>query len=211
VTTATRHPRPTDTHARSAPALRRSERRGACLAGWALLAMTLVSVPAASLLPDVSGAAPRLVAGAAFGVVAVLDVAVGVGIYALLRHRAPSSSYAALVSRSGYAVLLAASAARLLWPGGGGVEAFRADWSLALIVFGMHLVVTAVALRASRLVPGVVVTATGLAGLAYLLDEVLERWPGVGWRGALVPLMLGELVLMGWLLVVGHRRPVTAS
>jgi hypothetical protein len=143
--------------------------------------------------------------------VAVLDVAVGVGIYAVLRTRAPSSSYAALVSRTGYAVLLAASAARLLWPGGGGVEAFRADWSLALVVFGMHLLVTAVALRASRVVPGVVVAATGLAGVAYLVDEALARWTQVGWRGGLVPLMLGELVLMGWLLLVGHRRPVAAS
>jgi hypothetical protein len=212
VTTATLRPRPAAAApARSVGPLGRSERRGARLAGWALLTLTALAVPAAALLPEAGAVGPRLLAGIAFGVVAVLDVAVGMGIYAVLRTRAPSSSYAALVSRTGYAVLLAASAARLLWPGGGGVEAFRADWSLALVVFGMHLLVTAVALRASRVVPGVVVAATGLAGVSYLVDEALARWTQVGWRGGLVPLMLGELVLMGWLLLVGHRRPVAAS
>ena len=210
VTTATL-PRPAAAPPRSVGPLGRSERRGARLGGWALLTLTAQAVPAAALLPETGAVGPRLLTGIAFGVVAVLDVAVGMGIYAVLRTRAPSSSYAALVSRTGYAVLLAASAARLLWPGGGGVEAFRADWSLALVVFGMHLLVTAVALRASRVVPGVVVAATGLAGVSYLVDEALARWTQVGWRGGLVPLMLGELVLMGWLLLVGHRRPVAAS
>lgn len=209
MTTATLRSRPTSTAATAS--LRASERRGARLAGWALLVMTIVSLPAAALLDGADAPATRVAVGTAFALVAVLDVVVGVGLYIVLRGRARSSAYAALVSRTGYAVLLAASAARLVWPGGGGVETFRADWSLALVVFGLHLLVTAVALHASRVVPVVVVAATALAGTAYLVDEALARWADVGWRPALVPLMLGELVLMGWLLLVAHRRRRSAA
>ena len=204
VTTATLRSSPTTTAATTA--LNASERRGARVAGWTLLMLTVLAVPAAALLDGADTPGARVAVGTAFVVIAVLDVVVGVGLYMLLRGRAHSSAYAALVSRTGYAVLLAASAARLLWPGGGGVESFRVDWSLALVVFGLHLVVTAVALRASRVVPTVVVAATALAGTAYLLDEALARWTDVGWRPALVPFMLGELVLMGWLLLVAGRR-----
>ena len=62
------------------------------------------------------------------------------------------------------------------------------------------------ALWRSRLVPRVVVAATAAAGAAYLLDAALARFTEVGWRGALVPVMLGEVVLMGWLLLAGRRR-----
>ena len=181
------------------------ERHGARVAGLALLAMTLISVPASRLLdatqPWATGAA-----GLAFLAVAALDVSAGWGLYLVLSRRAHPAAYAALVSRVGYAVLLAASAARLLWPGGAGVEAFRADWDRALVVFGLHLVVLAVALWRSRLVPRVIVAATALAGAAYLLDAALARFTDAGWRGALVPVMLGELLLMGWLLLAGVRR-----
>ena len=181
------------------------ERRGARVAGLALLAMVLVSVPATWLLDAAEPWGPAA-AGVAFLAVAALDVSAGWGLYLVLHRRAHPPAYAALVSRVGYAVLLAASAARLLWPGGGGVEAFEADWDRALIVFGLHLTVAAVALWRSRLAPRVVVAATGAAGAAYLLDAALARFTEVGWRGALVPVMLGEVVLMVWLLAVGRRR-----
>ena len=181
------------------------ERHGARVAGIGLLAMTVLSVPATWLLgatqPWAAGAA-----GLAFLAVAALDVSVGWGLYLMLSRRAHPPAYAALVSRVGYAVLLAASAARLLWPGGAGVEAFRADWDRALVVFGLHLVVLAVALWRSRLVPRVVVAATAAAGVAYLLDAALARFTDVGWRDALVPVMLGEVVLMAWLLLAGRHR-----
>ena len=186
------------------------ERHGTRVAGLALLAMVVVSVPATWLLDAAQPWAPPA-AGVAFLGIAALDVSAGWGLYLVLRRRAHPPAYAALVSRVGYAVLLAASAARLLWPGGGGVEAFRADWDRALLVFGLHLVVAAVALWRSRLVPRVVVAATAAAGAAYLLDAALARFTEVGWRGALVPVMLGEVVLMGWLLLAGRRRDTSGA
>lgn len=195
-------------------ALTTGERHGARLAGVALLAMTVVALPAARLangaVPQdgADGILPRVLVGTAFLVIAALDVAVGWGLYVLLRARAHPSAHATLVSRGGYAVLLAAAAARLLWPGGDGLVGFLADWSLALLVFGLHLLIAAVALWRSRVVPWVVPAATALAGAAYLFDDALSRFTDVTWRGALVPLMLGELLLMGWLLLVSRRLPV---
>lgn len=143
-------------------------------------------------------------AGVAFLVIALLDVLVGWALHALLRGRAPAPAHAVVVSRVGYAVLLAASSVLLLVHGDSGVAGFRADWSNALLVFGLHLVIVAVALWRARLAPLVVRLATGAAGTAYLLDGALERLTDVGWRGALVPLMLGEIVLAGWLVWFGR-------
>ena len=133
------------------------ERRRARIAGAALVTITIASIPAAALLDDADRPGARAVAGAAFVAIAALEVVVGWGVYLLLRERAHSPAYAALVSRAGYAVLLAAAAGRLVWPGGDGADGFRADWSLALVVLGVHLLVTAVALWRSRRVPGAVV------------------------------------------------------
>lgn len=194
-------------------ALTSGERRGARLAGVCLLLLTLVSLPAATLLEGAAspGAqATRVAVGVAFTVVAVLDVVAAWGMHLLLRRHATPASTAQLVSRSGYAALLAGAAVVLTWPGGAGTAGFERDWALALVVFGLHLVIAGVALWRSRIAPTVVVVATALAGLAYLLDDVLTRFTDVTATPFLVPLMLGELVLLGWLLRTS-RRPRRGS
>ena len=149
----------------------------------------------------------RALAGAAFVAVAALEVVVGWGLYVLLRDRAHSPAYAALVSRGGYAVLLTAAAARLLWPGGDGVDGFRSDWSLALAGARRS---PASSRRSpsgrARWVPGAVVAGTAVAGTASLLAAVggglplPDVLPGAG---ALLPAALGEIVLLAWLVMVG--------
>ncbi len=205
-TTTTR----TTSGAPSTRQLSAGERHGARIAGSALLLMTLLSVPAAALLDRAEESGPRAVVATTFLVVAALDVAVGWGLHLLLRRHALPSSVATVVSRSGYAVLLAVSALVLLVPGGEGVAGFRADWDLALVVFGVHLLIAAVALWRSRLAPGVVVVATGIAGAAYLVDDLLARSTDEAQGSALVPFMLGELVLMSWL-VWTARQPRLAG
>ncbi|MGL4175478.1 MAG: DUF4386 family protein [Dermatophilaceae bacterium] len=208
------HRRPADTTSpaswRHGIALTATERLGARLAGSSLLLITLVSIPAAVVLARADdAAAPRLV-GVAFLVVAVLDVAAAWGLYLVTRQRAGTLAYAAMLARSGYALLLATSVVILLWPGGTAAAGFRADWSNALLVFGLSLVLAGLAVWRSRTAPRAVALATSLAGGAYLLDDALSRWTEVGWRAALVPVMLGELALMAWLLVASRprRRPV---
>ncbi|MGL5911526.1 MAG: DUF4386 family protein, partial [Phycicoccus sp.] len=192
-----------------------AERRGARLAGASLLLMTLVSIPAAVVLARADDAATPRVVGVAFLVVAVLDVAAAWGLYVMTRRRAGTLAYAAMLARSGYAVLLVTSVVILLWPGGTAAAGFRADRSNALLVFGLSLVLAGLAVWRSRTAPRAVALATTLAGGAYLLDDVLGRWTETGWHGALVPVMLGELALVAWLLVApgrsaGGAQPVPA-
>lgn len=186
-----------------------TERHGARLAAPALLALTVLAVLAARVADGDEGTASHVVVGSAVLVVAALDVTVGWGLYVLLGDRARPSAHATLVSRSGYAVLLVAASARLLWPGGDGLDGFRADWSLALLVLGLHLLIAAVAGWRSRVAPPLVVAAVALAGVASLLDDVLTRSTSDATARALVPVVLGELVLLGWLVVAGRgsRRP----
>lgn len=187
------------------------EQRGAVVAGAALALVTALSLPATALL-DTARPSTLAVVGGAFLVVAALEVVVGRGLYLVLRDRAPSTAYAALVSRAGYAVLLAAAAGRLLWPGGDGVAGFRDDWSTALVVLGLHLLITAVALWHSRCVPAAVVAGTAVAGTASLTGDLLGRWPladVVPGAGPLLPAVLGGLVLLAWLL--GTPRPAAGE
>ena len=216
-TSTTRRPtRPSHADLRTLTA---TERHGARLAGASLLALTLVSLPAAALLDGAAGpgaAATRIGIGVAFLVVAVLDVVAAWGLHLLLRRRATPASTAQLVSRSGYAVLLAGAAVVLTWPGGAGTVGFERDWSLALVVFGLHLVIAGIALWRARIAPKAVAVITAVAGLAYLLDDVLTRTTQVTVTPYLVPLMLGELVLLGWLLRTSRRPrivdgPTTAA
>ncbi|MGL5816578.1 MAG: DUF4386 domain-containing protein [Phycicoccus sp.] len=181
-----------------------AERRGARLAGGSLLLMTLVSIPATLALARAGDAAAPRAVGAAFLVVAALDVTAAWGLYVVTRNRAGTLAYAAMLARSGYAVLSATSVVILLWPGGTAAAGFRADRSNALIVFGLSLVMVGLAVWRSRTAPRAVALVTSLTGGAYLLDQVLTRWTEVGWHEVLVPVMLGELVLVGWLLVASR-------
>ncbi|HYN68404.1 MAG TPA: hypothetical protein VES93_16095 [Ornithinibacter sp.] len=209
-TTASSRPAPTASRARTRPAraVVAHDRRTALVAGLALAVVTALSIPATALLDTADLPVTRSIVGVAFLVVAALEVVVGWGLYVVLRERAQSSAYAALVSRAGYAVLLTAAAGRLLWPGGDGVAGFRADWSLALLVLGVHLLVTSVALWHSRGVPGAVVAGTAVAGTVALLGDAVGSWPlpdVVPGAGPLLPGVLGGLVLVAWLFLVGGR------
>jgi hypothetical protein len=176
------------------------------VATFALASVTVLSLPGAAMLDDADQPTSRAVVGTLFVTIAALEVVVGWGLYVLLRERAHPPAYASMVSRAGYAVLLVAAAGRLVWPGGDGAAGFRHDWSLALVVLGVHLLVTSVALWRSRRVPGAVVAGTALAGTASVLGDVVGGWqlpdllPGAG---VLLPAALGQLVLLAWLASLG--------
>jgi hypothetical protein len=165
-------------------------------AAWALLALTVLSVPA--LMLPTPQTTTWTVVRAALVVVAALDVVVGWGLWLLVRSRAPRLGLAALVSRAGYAVVLAAAALTVAAPADCGDLSGRWwGWS----VFAVHLLVAAVALRCAG-APGLVWVATGLAGCAYLLSVV--PWQVVP-DAVLMPFQCGEVVLLVWLFVVSRR------
>ncbi len=210
--TVTRPTRPARATARAST--RPVADRPSLAAALSLVAITVLSIPATALLDTGDATRTRVVVGVGFVVVAALEVVVGWGLYRVLHERAHSGAYAALVSRAGYAVLLTAAAGRLLWPGGDGVAGFRADWSLALLVLGVHLLVTTIALWHTHEVPGAVVAGTAVAGTAALLGQVVGPWPlpdVVPGAGPLLPGVLGGLVLLAWLSAVSGRGGTPVS
>jgi hypothetical protein len=76
----------------------------------------------------------------------------------------------------------------------------------------VHLLVTSVALWRTRGVPGAVVAGTVLAGTASLLGPVVSRWPlpdVVPGGGRLLPAVLGQVVLLAWLVTPERTRVVS--
>jgi len=75
---------------------------------------------------------------------------------------------------------------------------------VSLIVFGVHLLYAAAAVRIATGARIVVWLATAAAGVAYLLDA-LPTGARLVDSSVLVPFMFGELVLLGWLFVISRR------
>lgn len=236
--TATSHPLPDAGSATGAPAAtRRADpgRRGAAVtAGAGLLAMAAVAMPANAVLQPLTGAAGpaelavRLADGVgaarvavlAFVVIVVLDVLVAWGLARFLQRDTPSLATLAGWLRVGYAGMLGAAVITLgegvrasdpaaAWAG---IQGFAEGWRLALLVFGVHLVVVGAALFRSTGVPRWLAGAVVLSGLAYVVDTVVRTLladpsaPGLALTVAVaVPAMVGELGLAVWLLVRGRR------
>ena len=164
--------------------------------------------------------------------IAVLDVVVACGLWAIFRADHPVGAALAAAFRIAYAavfvgaIAMLADARRIATGDGWASDAppesrdaavlaqyqgFDSAWNAGLLVFAMHLVVIGWLLLRRR---GAFATAVGalvlLAGAGYLADSVL--WvlsPGFG-----IPIaqftFIGEVVLIAWLVVGGirsRRRP----
>lgn len=139
-----------------------------------------------------------------FLVVAVLDAVVGWGL-GRLTSDARALALAAAVTRIAYAVVLGAASIGLLVSTSFGVAGFQRWWQAGLLLFGIHLVVTAWAMWRSHTGPWWLWVVVAAGGVAYALDA--PPLHGVVPSGMLMPLMFGELLLLGWLLWAGLRRP----
>jgi hypothetical protein len=169
---------------------------------------------------------------AAWLAIVVLDIAISATLYLLLRPVSRTLSLLAAALRIVYSAVLAAvllnlfDAFRLLTgiQGAAGlgerqrqdlalasIDSFDAGFLLALVLFGVHLLLLGVLFHRSRYVPrafGVLLVA---AGVGYVVDSLAGLL--VGERDALVsvvllaPAVLGELGLAVWLLLRGVRLP----
>jgi hypothetical protein len=173
-------------------------------AGLAIIGGLALSVPAVGLLDAAAGGGSTLDVAASLLVVAALDVVVGRGLYRVAGERALPAAYAALLSRVGHGLLLAAAAAMLLWRGGTGITAFREDWSTASLVLAAHLVVAAVALWRARVAPRALALAMAAGGVLAL---TLAALPGgaEGLLAVLAPVLVADAVLAFALLAHGLR------
>ncbi|HET6275167.1 MAG TPA: DUF4386 domain-containing protein [Candidatus Cybelea sp.] len=85
------------------------------------------------------------------------------------------------------------------------LRSFRYDYSMALVLFGIHLVLVGALIVRSRYIPlwlGIVLVAAGLGWIIVMLQPYLYPGHPLDW---LQVTALGELVFMLWLLFAGWR------
>ena len=169
-------------------------------------------------------------------VVVVADVAISVTLYLLLRPVGHTLSLLAAALRLVYSAVLAAAllnlfdAFRLLTgvQGAAGptgrepqatalaaLDTFSAGFLLALVLFGVHLLLLGFLLYRSRYVPRVLGALLAAAGVGYIADSLagllLADHGGLVSAILLSPAVAGELGLTAWLLLRGVRVPRPAT
>jgi hypothetical protein len=155
------------------------------------------------------------------------DVPVAVLLYLLLRHASAPLALTAAAFRLVYAAVAGAALLPFLGPvllsrGSGylsaltpaqlhaltllSIEAFEEGFGLALVFFGVHLVLLGVLMLGTTALPRVLGVLIAISGLAYLAGS-LSRVLAPGHHAAIAPLLAVcgcfELGLALWLLVKG--------
>ena len=85
------------------------------------------------------------------------------------------------------------------------LSSFRYEWSLSLVLFGIHLGLVGYLIYRSGYIPrtlGILLAIAGLGYLTYYLKPYLYPDAGLDW---LMVTFFGELVFMFWLLIRGWR------
>jgi hypothetical protein len=168
--------------------------------------------------------------------IVVVDVAIAVAFYLLLRPVSHTLSLLAAALRLVYSAVLAAvllnlfDAFRLVTGAQGAaglgeqqrqamalaaLDTFSAGFLLALVLFGVHLLTLGSLLHRSRYVPRVFGALLVAAGVGYIADSLaglfIAEHGGLVSAVLLTPAVVGELGLTAWLLLRGVRvpRPVT--
>ncbi len=162
-------------------------------------------------------------------VIVAVDVAISLMLYVLLVPVSRGLALAAAAFRMVYSVVLGALlvelfvAHRLLTPETGvpdaeaqrqalaALETFSAGFLVALVFFGVHLVLLGVLLYRSRYVPRLLAVLLVAAGLGYAVDSLasltVDSYGGALAAVLLTPAVVGEVGLTLWLLVKGVRAP----
>ena len=93
------------------------------------------------------------------------------------------------------------------------VNAFQDGWHVALVIFGLHLLVLGYLVFRSSYIPNGLGVLVMIAGLGYLIDSfgmILSNRYDANVAGVT---FAGEVLLMGWLLWRGRRlqEPATTT
>jgi hypothetical protein len=94
------------------------------------------------------------------------------------------------------------------------LDAYRYGWAIALVCFGVHLVLLGFLVLRSDYAPSIIGILLVLAGLGYLVDS-LARFLLLNYEDYsdfftllnFVPAVAGEFSLTGWLLLRGGKEP----
>jgi hypothetical protein len=93
------------------------------------------------------------------------------------------------------------------------LDSFQWDWSISLVIFGIHLVLIGVLIFRSGYIPRLIGILLVINGLGWMIDRLrLYLFPDapLGW---IMITFFGELVFMLWLLIRGWKikEPTAAS
>lgn len=227
---------PDPTHAPQGVPQRVARITGALYLAVAVLALLAAPIQQSLIVPgDAAATADKIVNSIAlFGSsivawigVVLADAAVAIALYLLLEPAGRALSLAAAAIRLLYAALLGAlvlglseSFQLLTHSAGAGLDAaqrqsmalwsierFGSSFLLALVIFGVHLLVLGVLFYRSGYVPRAIGVLLVAAGAGYIVDS-LAKFLIADYDGAvraifLAPAVIGEFGLIGWLLVKG--------
>ena len=85
------------------------------------------------------------------------------------------------------------------------LDSFQWDWSMSLVIFGIHLVLIGVLIYRSRYIPRLIGILLVINGLGWMIDRLrLYLFPDAP-LGFLFITFFGELVFMLWLLIRGWK------
>ena len=171
------------------------------------------------------------ISACSFVIVAVLDVVVAWALYAVLRPVNRSIALLAAWLRVAYVAVFAAAvsnlfaAVRLLTDGNSrdafgprqlnaqvmtSVNAFQDGWNVALVIFGLRLLVLGYLVFQSSYIPRVLGILLGIASLGYLIDSFGGFLSKSYAANVGVVTFAGEAPFMGWLLWRGRRLQESA-
>lgn len=146
-----------------------------------------------------------------------------VGFFALFRSDRPVAAFAVAAFGMANAAALLGSAAMLVAASrtapGGDVETVAAllalsdaFWAVGAVFFGLWLIPMGSFVLSTRRMPRVLGWILVVGGVGYVLDAILSTAlpTAPAWLGDIlvVPATIGELWMVGYLLVRGIRRPV---
>lgn len=181
----------------------------ALMAGVAGTAHALVIAPLLAGAP--AGSDSLGLALAAFGIVAVLDVIVALALFDALAPAGRWLSALAAAFRLVYTAVLAAAIGMLAASDSIGVDLFDSTWQFGLGLFGVHLVLIGVLVYRMGGSGRFVGPLVSLAGIGYAVDSYARLLaPETGLALAQFT-FVGEVVLIGWLIVRAIRRRPAAG
>jgi hypothetical protein len=91
------------------------------------------------------------------------------------------------------------------------LNSFRYDWSLSLVIFGIHLVLLGYLIYRSGYIPRVIGVLLVIDGLGWVIDSLQPYFYPNAHLGFIFITFFGELVFMLWLLIRGWKIQLSSS
>lgn len=177
--------------------------------GYSFNQLYVANNPAKSLINIESNYSLFISGALSWCLILLADLIVSYGFYRFLRPINKTWAILSGLLRLIYSIFLALGIYHLFSKD---LEAFQLLWSQGLLVFGFHLLVTAIGTLYSKKFPKILAILLIIAGMGYSLIHGLENFTPQYMKLAdtlesilLIPMTIGELSFAIWLLIKGGR------